>query len=341
MPKTRLLLLLSVLALLSACAAAPPAVAPVFQHDVTGAVTPWTDEDFDNEPAAFTFAIFSDLTGGEREGIFNVAVEQLRLLRPELIVNVGDLVEGGDFPREHLVGEWDDFDTRASRARAPVFHTGGNHDLSSELQREIWRQRYGRLYYHFVYKDTLFLVLDTEDNPPKFQKYLARIRNEAEVVFQQGGWDAWRETEYGQSEERRTGRIGPQQAAYFREVIARYPNVRHTFLLMHKAAWERPGEENFTTIEAALANRPYTVFHGHVHDYRYLQRHGRDYIRLATTGGVQLEGAEKAFDHVTLVTVSDEGVDVANLRLDGILDKTGNIPAGGEALCFEAAACED
>jgi hypothetical protein len=300
---------------------------------------PWTGQDFDNDPDKFTFAIFSDLTGGEREGIFDVAVEQMRLLRPELIVNVGDLVEGGDFPREHLLQEWDRFDARASRARAPVFHTGGNHDLSSDLQREIWEERFGRLYYHFVYRNTLFLVLDTEDNPPEIQRYLAQIRNEAEVVFQQGGWDAWRETEYGRSEERRTGRVGPAQAAYFRDVIARYAGVRHIFLLMHKPVWERPGEESFVTIEAALSDRPYTVFHGHVHDYQYQQRHGRDYIRLATTGGVQAHGAENAFDHVTLVTVSDEGVDIANLRLDGILDKTGRLPAGGESLCFEAARC--
>jgi hypothetical protein len=76
-----------------------------------------------------------------------------------------------------------------------------------------------------------------------------------------------------------------------------------------------------------------------VHSYAYEQRHGRDYIRLATTGGVQIEGAEQAFDHVTLVTISADGVDIANLRLDGILDKTGKIPAGGEALCFERAVC--
>ena len=339
MPRTRLLICLLLCSLLGACAARPPETPGLFQHDLTGTAVPWTDRDFDSDPGAFSFAVFSDLTGGEREGIFSVAVEQLRLLRPELIVNVGDLVEGGDFPREHLVQEWEHFDARAGRARAPVFHTGGNHDLSGELQREIWRERYGRQYYHFVYKNTLFLVLDTEDNPPEYQAYLARIRSEAEIVFEQGGWDAWEQTEYGRSEERRTGRIGPEQAAYFRDVISRYPNVRHTFLLMHKPAWERPEEENFVTIEAALADRPYTVFHGHVHAYAYQQRHGRDYIRLATTGGVQLEGAENAFDHVTLVTVSGAGVDIANLRLDGILDKTGRIPAGGEALCFEAARC--
>lgn len=334
----RYLFMLILLPLLTACANCPSAAPAVLQHSVTGTAVPWTDEDFDDADT-FTFAVFADLTGGEREGIFDVAVEQLRLLRPELIVNVGDLVEGGDFPREHLLGEWDRFEARVRRARAPVFLTGGNHDLSSELQREIWQERFGRHYYHFVYGNSLFLVLNTEDNPPEIQQYLARIRSEAEVVFERGGWDAWRETEYGRSEERRTGRVGPVQAAYFRDVISRHPGVRHTFLLMHKPAWERPDEENFVTIEAALADRPYTVFHGHVHEYQYQQRHGRDYIRLATTGGVQSPGAENAFDHVTLVTVSGAGIDIANLRLDGILDKTGKIPAGGEALCFEAAAC--
>jgi len=32
-------------------------------------------------------------------------------------------------------------------------------------------------------------------------------------------------------------------------------------------------------------------------------------------------------------------LDIANLCLDGILDKRGQIPAGGVALRFEAAAC--
>jgi len=329
--------------LLAACATPQPVAgpAPAFSHDLTGTAKPWIEKDFDAAADKYTFAVFSDLTGGERAGIYAVAVEQLKLLRPEFIVNVGDLIEGGTKDRARLKAEWDSFDERAARARAPVFHTGGNHDLTNPVMWAVWEERYGRRYYHFRYKDTLFLVLDTEDNPPEFQEYIHTIRSEADVVVQEQGWDAWRETEYGKLEERKSGRIGPEQAAYFRRVIAANPDVRHTFLLMHKPAWERPDEENFATVEAALADRPYTVFYGHVHSYLYQQRLGHDYIRLATTGGVQIEGRENAFDHVTLVTVSDDGVDIANLRLDGILDKTGVIPAGGEELCFEKARCED
>jgi hypothetical protein len=42
-----------------------------------------------------------------------------------------------------------------------------------------------------------------------------------------------------------------------------------------------------------------------------------------------------AIDHVMLVTVSAEEVDIANLRMSGIFDKKGSIPAGGDRLCLE------
>jgi predicted phosphodiesterase len=329
------------LCLLTACAASQTSEnpEPVFESDVAGTATPWTHDAFDDEKDKFTFAVFSDLTGGERAGIFNVAVAQLNLLRPELIVNVGDLIEGGTTDEARLAAEWNSFDDRAGAARAPVFYTGGNHDLTNPDMWRVFEERYGRRYYHFIYKNVLFLVLDTEDNSPEFQQEFSRIRDEAIEVVDREGWDALPNTEYGRMVERRSGRISPAQAAYFREVIEKNPQVRWTFLLMHKPAWERPDEENFSTVETTLEGRPYTVFYGHVHSYQYEQRHGRDYIRLATTGGVQDPSKDMAIDHVTLVTVSGTGVDVANLRLSGVFDKTGVIPAGGADLCFEAAVC--
>jgi len=342
MPLFRQLLLLpGLLILISACASHPGVEqeSAVFQHDFQGEVGPWTHENFDSEEGKFTFALFSDLTGGERAGVFEVAVEQLRLLRPELIVNVGDLIEGGSTDPQQLDREWDSFDQRAGRSRAPVFYVGGNHDLSNPVMWHVWEERYGRRYYYFIYKDVLFLVLDTEDNPPDVQVQINDIRNEALRRIEAEGWEVLMDTEYGQLTERKSGRISAQQAAYFRQVIAQNPDVRWTFVLMHKPAWERPDEENFVTIESALTQRPYSVFYGHEHAYLHQQRYGRDYIRLATTGGVQNVKKDMAVDHVTLVTVSEEGIDIANLRLSGIFDKTGKIPLNGEELCFEFRKC--
>ena len=53
--------------------AAPPAE-PMFQHGASGQVLPWTHENFDAADDKFTFAVFSDLTGGERERIFAIRI---------------------------------------------------------------------------------------------------------------------------------------------------------------------------------------------------------------------------------------------------------------------------
>ena len=74
---------------------------------------------------------------------------------------------------------------------------------------------------------------------------------------------------------------------------------------------------------------------------QYVERNGRDYIQLATTGGEQFPEYGRSMDHVTLVTVSDDGVDVANLLMEGILDKTGHVPLGGDEVCFEKRVCSE
>jgi len=311
-----------------------------FRHDILDGVQPWVHDNFDAADDKFTFAVFSDLTGGERPRIFEIAVAQLSLLRPELIMNVGDLVEGGTEDLGEIDRQRDSFDQRASRANAPVFYVGGNHDLTGEVLQRTWDERYGRRYYHFIYKDVLFLILDTEDNTPERTQKIHELHSAAREVGQSEGFEAFRQTEYANLPENLGGNITAKQSSYFRNVLADNPEVRWTFLFMHKAPWVREDEKNFTALEAAMADRPYTVFHGHLHAYRYAERLGRDYIQLGTTGGVHLRDPQgRAVDHVTLVTVDDSGVDIANLLMSGILDKTGHIPLDGDDVCFETAVC--
>ena len=310
-------------------------------HHLSGDVLPWTHEDFDADEGKFTFAVFADLTGGERDRVFEIAVAQLNLLRPELIMNVGDLIEGDSKDEAGLAAEWDSFDERAMRARAPVFYAGGNHDLTGEMLRQAWESRYGPRYYHFVYKDALFLVFDTEDNTPERMREIFELRNEAIAIYKAEGPEAFAKTEYASLPERSAGTIGPEQSAYFQDVIEANSDARWTFLFLHKPDWQKEGEANFSAIEATLANRPYTVFTGHVQAFGYEERNGRDYIRLATTGGEQFPKAGRSADHVTLVTVDGDGVDIANLLKSGILDKTGHVPLGGDTVCFEQSICGD
>jgi len=325
------------LALVAGCGNPPDRQAD-FIATVDGDVRPWTKTDFDSADDKFTFAIHSDLTGGERNGIYEVAIAQLNLLRPEFIINVGDLVEGDD-DAAVVDRQWDAFDERANRARAPVFYVPGNHDRTGELMQHVWNRRIGPGYYHFRYKDSLFLVLDTEDNTAERTREIHEMREYALQFADAGEWERFRETPYSQMPENAAGNITEAQSRYMIDAINANSDVRWTFLFMHKAPWLREDLVTFTAIEDALAGRPYTVFHGHVHAYRYEQRRGRDYIQLATTGGVQLPENGRSVDHVTLVTVNGGAVDIANLLLEGILDRTGNVPLNGDELCFESIRC--
>ncbi|MGB0806319.1 MAG: metallophosphoesterase family protein [Salibacteraceae bacterium] len=303
-----------------------------FTHQIISNGKPWTHQEFDNEK--FSFAIFGDLTGGERAGVFDVAISQLNILRPDFIINVGDLIEGDHKSLAELESQFDNFDFRVKKAKAPVFYIGGNHDLTSAEMQNVWDKRYGKRYYHFIYKNALFLVLDSEDNTPKRTAEILELRNIAISRAKREGWGSFPETEYAQIPEQVGGNISKEQADYFVEVIKKYPSVTHTFLFVHKAPWkiDNPG---FLAMENALEGKDYTVFNGHVHAYEYEQRLGKDYIRLATTGGVQFPEKGLSADHVTWVTVDENGVDVANLLLQGILNKKGVIPNGGDTLNFE------
>ena len=53
---------------------------------------------------------------------------------------------------------------------------------------------------------------------------------------------------------------------------------------------------------------------------------------LDTTGGVQVPESNTSWDHLVWVTVDDEGAHIANLKMSGILDKTGEVPLGGAEL---------
>jgi hypothetical protein len=310
---------------------------PAFRHEVAGPAVPWTHTRFDTASQQLRFAIVSDLNGGERPGVFDVAVAQLGLLRPELVLSVGDLIDGPTTADSTLTREWNEFDARANAIPAPFFRVGGNHDLTGEELRAVWTRRYGPAYYSFVYKDVLFLVLDTEDVTPERGREIFRARQEAIRAMDAGqNTDGF---EYFRMPERMYGNVGAEQAAYVQRALAAHPDVRWTFLFFHKPVWRAENDPEFRAIETALANRPYTVFAGHVHAFSRSERNGREYFTLGTTGGSQAANNPMAFDHLTMVTMTPTGPSISLLKLDGVLGTDGKIPRGGDSLCFRASGC--
>ena len=104
------------------------AEAPIFSYDEAAlpAAKPWTSENFRNNPGNFQFAIVGDRTGGANvEGTFDLAVDQLNLMQPEFVINVGDMIEGYSDDPADLNAEWDGIDDMLGRLEMPLFRTGG------------------------------------------------------------------------------------------------------------------------------------------------------------------------------------------------------------------------
>ncbi len=320
-----LLLLIS----LWACKSEAPEPAE-FYHEISGGPTPWTSEVFEPTESDFTFAIISDLTGGERPGIYSRAVAQLNLLDPTFVLSVGDLIEGGTEDTLQLKKEWDSFDARTSKLTMPFFHLGGNHDLTNPEMRSFWNKRYGPRYYHFRYRDVLFLMMDSEDYSEKRMYEIYQARDTALRVINGELEGIYEESTYYHMPERRLGSLGSEQLAYFKEVLEAQKDVRWTFVLMHKPLWLREDNNGLADLETVLKGRNYTVINGHFHSFSHRNRLGMDYYMLGTTGGAQNLEDPNAFDHISLVRMADNPV-ITHLKLEGILNNGGTLPLSAPA----------
>ena len=259
----------------------------------SGDRNPWTNLQFNDKRENFQFVIVTDRTGGRRPGVFSKAVGQINLLQPEFVVSVGDLIEGYTEDPGQWALEWSEFESVVDKLDMPFFFCAGNHDISNLPMSDDWNRRFRRSYYHFIYHDCLFLVLNSED-PPK----------DGPFHFSQ------------------------EQRDWAVETLKANRNVRGTFVLTHKPTWTYPeadlAKQGWTQIENALAGRKYTVFSGHKHAYARYIRRGHEYYMLATTGGGStLSGLDEGkFDHFVWVTMTKKGPVLANLLMDGVKPKT-------------------
>ena len=148
----------------------------------------------------------------------------------------------------------------------PFFFVPGNHDINNDVMRDVWIERSGVPFYSFVYKNVLFLALDTTGEK---------------------------------------GHIVPDyQVEAMQQALEKHADARWTFVFMHHPLWLYDDPAGFAKIEGLLAGRRHTVIAGHAHRYLHEWRNNANYYVLATTGGgSKLRGTRYGeFDHVTLVT---------------------------------------
>lgn len=281
---------------------------------------PYTHLNYFDDPDEFRFAIIPDRFGADYRakdyhtdfrGGFTNAIRVVNLLRPNFVMTIGDLIPYGWTSEASVRQQHRELKEELKKVEPPFFYVVGNHDncpsmknlpQASEISTRVWKDNWGPdTYYSFVYRNCLFIALNTID----------------EVTLDAKHRD-----------------ISDRQYAWFASELEKHPDVRWTFVFMHQpGVWTTPRWLDFE--KKSLVSRKYTVFAGDWHEYLHVRRHDHDYYVLATAGGCAGGGlagkdmdkrgvlfgrAYGELDHVMWVTVTKDGPVIANIDVTGVLN---------------------
>lgn len=266
---------------------------------------------------AFHFIVFGDRTGGPAEGIkiLAQAVEDSNLLDPDLVMTVGDLVNGYNQTSEWMK-QMQEFQDTMGKLKMPWFPVAGNHDIywrrkdtknpetkPPREHEENFEKHFGPLWYWFEHKNTGFLVLFSDEGNPD-----------------------GRERNFGDREQQQIGRTQLNWIATELEKMKRLQNV---FVFLHHPYWwgERYPGSNWDEIHKMLVKNGNVraVLAGHIHQMRYDGvRDGIGYYALATTGGSLTPGMEYEYfgmlHQFNVVTVRSNSFSMASVPVGSVFD---------------------
>jgi hypothetical protein len=260
------------------------------------------------EDEAFLFAVYGDRTGGPAEGIkvLQQAVADTNLIDPDLVMTVGDLVQGYN-TRPGWIQQMTEYRSVMSELNCPWFPVAGNHDIywrgpgrPPEEHEGDFEAFFGPLWYAFDHKGCRFIVLYTDEGDPAtgrrtFTKPASQVMSDA-------------------------------QKSWLQSVLDSAGDMRHVFVFCHHPRWRggRYGDD-WMQVHAMLvkAGNVTAVIAGHVHQLLHDgPRDGIEYMTLATVGGGIRGDAAAAgyFHHVNLVMVRDEGVAMATVPVGSVVN---------------------
>jgi len=187
----------------------------------------WTSKPILDNPMNFHFAIVSDRTGGHRSNIFRNAMHKINLLQPEFVMSVGDLIEGATTNVTVLNKELTEMASFLNILQMKFYRVPGNHDIGNPAMLKVYKEHFGSPYYHFIYKNVLFLILSTEDPP--------------------------------------VSKISDAQVEYVKKTLQDNKNVKWTLVFMHEPLFMKAYDgknQNWLKIEKLLDNRKYILVRG-------------------------------------------------------------------------------
>ncbi len=262
------------------------------------------------EEDVFHFIVYGDRTGGVPAGlrVLEQAVVDTNLLDPDLVMTVGDLIQGYNETPQWLqqMAEYKDIMSRLTMRWFPV---AGNHDVywrgegkaPAGQHESNYEQHFGPLWYTFQHKNAGFIVLYSDEGDAASN----------EKGFNQGNLQTMSES----------------QLEFLRQSLEQHKNQQHVFVFLHHPRWIGRGYTggNWDVVHDLLksAGNVSAVFAGHIHQMRFDgPKDGIAYYTLATTGGHLSADIPDAgyLHHMNVVTVRPERVTVAAIPVGAVID---------------------
>lgn len=253
----------------------------------------------------FRFAVIGDRTGGHVPGVFDEIIDEVKLLDPDFVMCVGDLIEGYTDDTMVIHAQWDTLINMVEKLSCPFYYVAGNHDIQNEIDRAIYERRTGfKRYYSFNYKNSHFVVLDN-------------------------GMTYWALPQD----------MDEKQIEWLKKDLKKNKNKDNIFVFYHIPTYLYALRENTsdTLVEIFEKYDVDIVFTGHHHEYSYINHNNIEYINVGSSGGAigTNDFVRGHFYQFLMVTSGKEENNIVVIRKGSVLAR--NVVTADDHLLIDRA----